>query len=192
MRTRFRSLPLIATMVVCLAGATRAQVAVEKYKELPNFHQVNVQLYRGGQPRRGGTARLTRLGIKTVINLRDDDEHARVEEREVRAAGLNYFNVPLDTLGRPSDAKVERVLAIINAPENQPVFVHCRRGKERTGTIIAIYRIVHDGWTSEAAQREANRYGMLFLRFDLRDYIRDYYKRRIERTSRVPASDYFL
>lgn len=187
MRIAYRNLPVFAVMVICLAVATQAQTPEANYKELPNFHQVNAQLYRGGQPRRGGIARLAQLGIKTVINLRDDDEHARAEERVVRAAGLNYFHVQLDTVGRPSDAEVERALAIINAPENQPVFVHCKRGKERTGTIIAIYRITHDGWTSEAAQREADRYGMLFLRFDLRDYIRDYHKRRIKQTSGLLA-----
>lgn len=188
MRMEFKYVLVIAVTLVFLEADTPAQESTAKYKELPNFHQVNAQLYRGGQPRRGGVARLAQLGIRTVIDLRDDDdEQARAEEREARAAGLNYFNVPLDTVGRPSDAEVERVLAIINAPQSQPVFVHCKRGKERTGTIIAIYRITHDGWTSEAAQREADRYGMLFLRFDLRDYIRDYYKRHMQRTSGMVA-----
>ncbi len=76
--------------------------------------------------------------------------------------GLRYFNVPTGRLGRPSDERIESVLAIINASENQPVFVHCRRGADRTGTVIAIYRIEHDGWTSERAKAEANHYGMGF------------------------------
>jgi protein tyrosine/serine phosphatase len=66
-------------------------------------------------------------------NLRDDDGHALEEEAEARAAGLQYVNVPMSNFNRPADKTVEKVLAIINERENQPVFVHCKRGSDRTG-----------------------------------------------------------
>jgi protein tyrosine/serine phosphatase len=69
------------------------------------------------------------------------------------------------------------LLSLINAPENQPIFVHCRRGSDRTGTVIAIYRIDHDGWSSEQAKTEAKRYGMGFWVVGMKDYISDYYRR---------------
>jgi tyrosine-protein phosphatase SIW14 len=175
----YKSLRIISTVLTLLITVTVAGAQDEaKYKELPNYHQVNATLFRGGQPGEGGFQRLASLGIKTVINLRDDDERERAEEAEVRAAGLRYFNISLDGLGRPSDEKIERVLAIINAPENQPVFVHCKRGSDRTGTVIAVYRISHDGWTSEQAKDEAKRYGLGFWEVGMKDYIRDYYERR--------------
>jgi protein tyrosine/serine phosphatase len=175
----FKSLRLISTALALLiaVSATRAQDEA-KYKELPNFHQINANLYRGGQPKEGGFQRLAGLGIKTVVNLRDSDERAMAEEKEARAAGLRYFNVPLDNFGKPGDEKIDRALALINAPENQPVFVHCKRGSDRTGTVIAIYRISHDGWTSEQAKAEAKRYGIGFWQVGMKDYIRDYYERR--------------
>jgi tyrosine-protein phosphatase SIW14 len=148
----------------------------QTFAELPNFHAVNARLYRGGQPRADGLRRLAALGIKTVINLRDDDERARAEEKEAKAAGLRYFNVPLGRLGRPKDTEVEHVLALIDAPENGVVFVHCAKGQDRTGTVVAVYRITHDGWTSEQAKREANRYGMKFWQSGMKDYISDYYR----------------
>src|SRR4051812_37217654 len=72
----------------------QTQAAEHTYAELPSFHAVNARLFRGGQPREGGLRRLAALGVKTVINLRDDDERARDEEREARSLGLRYFNVP--------------------------------------------------------------------------------------------------
>jgi len=198
----------IAGALFCWASAGVAQ-SEPKYEELPNFHQVNERLYRGAQPKRGGIGRLAQLGVKTIVNLRPDDERSQREEQEARAAGLRYFNVPLERitpvgtlkslvdvrhfnppfnrLGRPTDAQVERVLSIINAPENQPVFVHCKRGADRTGAIIAIYRIEHDSWTSERAKAEANRYGMGWWEQGKKDYIRDYYRRRMQRNATALA-----
>ncbi|MBC7931080.1 MAG: tyrosine-protein phosphatase [Rubrivivax sp.] len=203
MKERFSRCIAVTVALFCMASVGLAQ-SEPKYKELPNFHQVNERLYRGAQPKRGGISRLAQLGIKTIVNLRPDDERSQAEEQEARAAGLRYFNMsvekvtpvgalksladlrhfntPFNSLGRPTDEQVERVLAIINAPENQPVFVHCKRGADRTGTIIAIYRIEHDGWTSERAKAEANRYGMAWWERGKKDYIRDYYRRRLQRT----------
>lgn len=159
-------------------GQTERTSRTSRYEELPNFHQVTAQLYRGAQPRRDGIKQLAALGIKTVINLRAADDDARTEERAAVALGLRYFNVPMSDFGRPTDAQVERVMQIIDAPENQPVFVHCKRGADRTGTIFAVYRITHDGWTSGQAKAEANRYGMRPWQFEMKDYITDYYTAR--------------
>jgi uncharacterized protein (TIGR01244 family) len=166
-------------LAVGIAGAGRQE---SQEKVLPNFHQVNEHLYRGAQPLSGGMRRLAAKGIKTIINLRGEDEGTRAEERDARGAGLRYFNVPMQGLSRPKDEQVEKVLAIINDAHNWPVFVHCNHGKDRTGTIIACYRISHDGWTSEKAKAEAKHYGMSWVQFGMKDYIKDYYdKHRAER-----------
>lgn len=170
---------MLATAIVLLLLNSLALAQTEqRYAELPNFHQVNAGLYRGGQPKPGGFKRLSALGIKTVINLRDDDERARAEKQEAEAAGLRYFNIPMARMGRPSDAEVEQALAAINSSDNQPVFVHCKRGADRTGTIIAVYRIAHDGWASEKAKDEAKHYGLGFWETGMKDYISDYYKKQ--------------
>ncbi|HKQ50808.1 MAG TPA: sulfur transferase domain-containing protein [Pyrinomonadaceae bacterium] len=146
-------------------------------RTLTNFHQVNERLYRGGQPREGGFRELAARGVNTVINLRDDDERAAAEGSEARAAGLRYFNIPFGRLGRPTDEQVEHALALINAPENGVVFVHCAKGQDRTGTIIAVYRLTHDRWTAKQATTEAEHYGMKFWQHWMKDYIHDYYER---------------
>ena len=80
MKTRI-SLAAIFAFGFVLATFTAAQDQKEaRYKELPNFHPVNSNLYRGGQPEIGGLEQLKKLGVKTIINLRDDDERARAEK----------------------------------------------------------------------------------------------------------------
>ena len=118
------------------------------------------------------------MGIKTVVNLRGKDEGVLKEQAEARTKRLRYFNIPFERAGRPHDVDIEKVLSIINTPEYQPVFVHCKEGVDRTGTVIAVYRIAHDGWTSREAQAEANRYGMHAWAMGMKNYIHDFYLRQ--------------
>jgi protein tyrosine/serine phosphatase len=122
--------------------------------------------------------KLSELGIKTVINFRGASDETRKQQAEAEASGMRYFNIPMSALGRPSDEQVERALAIIDTRENWPVFVHCQRGADRTGLIIAVYRISRERWTEEQAITEAKRFGMAGIQFRKKGYISDYYKRR--------------
>jgi tyrosine-protein phosphatase SIW14 len=184
MRVKINRLGAIAATLFCLTTTSAGQ-SNARYKELPKFHEVNAGLYRGAQPKAGGLERLAQLGIKTIVDLRSAGDRARSEEREAHKLGLRYFNVPLKWYGRPKDEQVERVLEIINRPENQPVFVHCGHGRDRTGLIVAVYRITHDGLTGTQAKSEAKRFGMYWWKFGLKNYIEDYYRRRTQ----PPAGD---
>lgn len=157
-----------------LASAASAQDEPVAARELPNFVRVNERLYRGGQPTEEGLRRLAALGVKAVVNLRGSDEQARREGERARALGLLYFNFPLERVGRPRAEAVAEVLAAIVAPENQPVFVHCQRGADRTGTVVAAYRVAHDGWTASEATREAKRHGLRFWQRGMKDFIHDF------------------
>ena len=168
---------LIFVIAVCAQGVLCQNGA--KQKDLPNFYRVSDGLYRGGQPTEAGLKQLVQLRIKTVVNLRDDDERARVEGAATVAAGLRYFNFPLSNFNKPNNQEVAQILSIINAPENQPVFVHCKRGADRTGTVVAIYRIERDGWTGEQAKQEAEHFGLGFWQIRMKDYISDYYQRKL-------------
>ena len=179
MRTRI-SFAAISVLFVLNIGFTAAQEQQDiKYKDLPNFHQVKGNLFRGGQPKKGGLQRLKQLGVRTIVNLRDDDERAQAEKNEAESLGLRYFNIPLSNFGKPSDSQIDQVLKLIEGQENQPLFVHCARGSDRTGTVIAIYRIMYDGWTSEKAKAEAKQFGLGFWQVEMKDYIHDYYDRHL-------------
>jgi protein tyrosine phosphatase (PTP) superfamily phosphohydrolase (DUF442 family) len=110
------------------------------------------------------------------VNLRGDGEGVNKEAEEARTLGLRFFHLPFERAGRPRDADMKRVLQIIDTPEYQPVFVHCKQGADRTGTVIAVYRITHDGWNSEQAKAEANSHGMHLWESGMKDYIHDYYR----------------
>jgi tyrosine-protein phosphatase SIW14 len=160
---------------VLLCLTVSAQEPQLRFEQLPNFHMVNERLYRGGQPKKDGIKKLASLGIKTIINLRGESDETKAEESEAKSLGLRFFNVPMSSAGRPTEDQVKRVFAIIENSENAPVFVHCRRGSDRTGVIIALFRIKHNGWNGDQALAEAKRYGMGFIQFGKRDYIKDYF-----------------
>ena len=145
-----------------------------QYPELPRFQQVTDRLYRGGQPRDGGLLRLRELGIDTIVNLRGTSKTTKAEEIEARALGFNYFNVALPNWGRPQDERVRRVLLIIAAPQNGRVFLHCKDGVDRTGTIVALHRVTHQGWKTSDALAEADVRGMRGYQFWMRDYAKEY------------------
>src|SRR5215510_13089382 len=125
MHRQNRRVTAVAVVVAFLAALAAGQTEPQ-YKELPNFHKVSERLYRGAQPRSDGVRKLAELGIRTIVNLRGEDDQARVEQREAEAAGLHYYSISMPGLSRPGDADIKKVMALIDAPENAPVFVHCK------------------------------------------------------------------
>lgn len=176
----FVALALIPFAVEARGQGVPKQAVQEarKYAELPNFGQVGERLYRGGQPLPGGVEKLAALGVNTIINLRRRDAHTRAEEKAARSLGMRYFNLEMTAWGRPTREEVGRVLEIIEAPESGRVFVHCRDGVDRTGTIVACYRIAHEGWAADEAVAEARRLGMRGIQFWMRGFVEDFGERR--------------
>jgi len=175
LRSRARAASVVLAAVTILSSVAFGH-SQPSYNELPNFYQVNDHLYRGGQPRPGGIRKLSELGVKTIVNLRAEQDLSRAEEKEAGLVNIRYFNVPMAGIGRPTEAEVSKVMAIIDAPENWPVFIHCRRGSDRTGTVVACYRISHDRWDGQRATAEAKKFGMSWIEVGMKDYISDYYR----------------
>jgi protein tyrosine/serine phosphatase len=164
-------------MVMALASATGLSQAESSPAELPNFHKVNERLYRGAQPQKGGLKRLAAMGIRTIVNLRGEDQNTLAEQQEAKELGLNYYALPMGGLSRPTDKQVEQALAIINNPENGAVFVHCKHGADRTGVIIACYRMTRENHSAEQAKEEAEKHGMSWVQIGMKRYIADYHKK---------------
>jgi tyrosine-protein phosphatase SIW14 len=137
---------------------------------IPNFHQVNDHVLRGGQPAAEAWPNLARLGVKIVIDLRREDEHSTAAEAQaVAAAGMNYVNVPMKGVVEPTNEQIAKVLTLLNSQDL--VFVHCKRGADRTGAVIACYRIAHDQWARKQALNEAKSLGMAWDQMGLKHYV---------------------
>jgi len=137
---------------------------------IPNFHQVNDHVFRGGQPAADAWPSLAKLGVRTVVDLRREDEHSTAAEAgAVAAAGMKYVNVPMKGVVAPANGQIEQVLALLKSQD--PVFVHCKRGSDRTGTVIACYRIAHDRWDRKQALHEAKSFGMAWDQLGLKHYV---------------------
>lgn len=147
---------LAAALALAGAAASGAREGGISTSPVENFGKVNDNYYRGSQPDAAGFAQLKRLGIKTVIDLRQD---SRAEEpKQVRSLGMQYFNIPLKASRAATPDQTAYFLKLVNDPANSPVYVHCKGGRHRTGALTGVYRIAHDGWTADQAYDEMKKY----------------------------------
>jgi tyrosine-protein phosphatase SIW14 len=141
---------------------------METPKTIRNFHEVTPFLYRGGQPGAEGIAELARAGIKTVVSFRWGHKTIAAEKAAVEAAGMKFVSIPMYYWQLPGIASTEQFLSIVDDRDNWPVFAHCFHGADRTGLVIAMYRITHQNWHVDDAYREMKRLG--FHRFRIRHF----------------------
>ncbi len=168
--------PVVSLVLLFLAsGCYRGPRGFPAIEGIANLDQVNEHLYRGAQPNRLGLRYLHELGVGTIINLRMADDAWVAEADEAAALGMNYFNVPMNGFSHMTMENMTNVLSIIEKSPT-PVFVHCMVGCDRTGTVLACYRIQHDGWSSEKALREAKTYGMHSREIFMKSLVRRFEK----------------
>lgn len=142
----------LASVLFLLAAATAGARPEDWAKPidhaaLPNLHQVSPVLYRSAQPLDGAQQALADLGIKTVVSLRWSADKAELLPNAKR------IHAPIESWD-VDHHEVMRALRAVMDPANQPVLVHCRHGADRTGTVVAAYRILVQDWSVEAAITE--------------------------------------
>jgi protein tyrosine phosphatase (PTP) superfamily phosphohydrolase (DUF442 family) len=144
---------------------------------LDNFGAVDVHLLRGAEPTATAIQTLKEMGVTTIINLTQPGSRLEREQSEAVKNGISHTNAPMQPYGRPALEQVNAVLSVItNAPGK--VFVHCQAGKDRTGTIVACYRIAQNGWTTEQALLEADKFHMARNAVELREFVTEFGKAR--------------
>lgn len=110
-----------------------------------NLYQVTPTLYRSEQPNKSGMKELEKLGIKTVLNLRNRFR----DKTEVKGTGLILKRIKINSWNI-STATIIESLKIIEQAE-KPILIHCLHGSDRTGIVIAAYRMMYEGWSKDAA-----------------------------------------
>jgi protein tyrosine/serine phosphatase len=163
------------------AANSRSNLAVG---DINNFGQVTEFYYRGEQPKGDDYNQLASIGVKTIIDLRDDPkDYARSLTEQAR---MKYVNLPMSDKDYPAPDAVSKFLSIVNDHENWPVYVHCAGGRHRTGAMTAVYRMTMQGWDADRAYEEMKeydfytRFGHKAMKTFVFDYCRDMSLRRTE------------
>ncbi|MBN1550146.1 tyrosine-protein phosphatase [bacterium] len=133
---------------------------------VPLFAKVSDSLYRGAQPTEKGFVELKKMGIRTIVTLRVFD----TDKNSLPDMNFRQFHISCKTL-HPEEEDVIEFLRIVTDPANQPVFVHCREGIDRTGMMVAMYRMVIQDWPREKALAEMKAFGFHEIWNPLEDYI---------------------
>lgn len=141
-----------------LAAVVLSFLAPEETNAAIPVHQVAPGIYRGPAPQTEADYQMLKeLGVRTVLNLRK--VHRReiaYEGRRLAALGISHRHVPTAYFP-PSDDSVARALQVISDFSLHPIYVHCKHGKDRTGLIVGLFRVRHQGWSGNRAYVEMTR-----------------------------------
>src|SRR5258708_23267995 len=121
-----------------------------------NFGEVTPRLFRGTQPNKRGYEALAKMGIDIVVDTRGNRTNS--EGEEVRRLGMRYVAIPWHC-PFPKDDLFVRFLKVVKENPNKKVFVHCRLGDDRTGMMVAAYRMAEQGWSADEAMLEMRQFG---------------------------------
>jgi tyrosine-protein phosphatase SIW14 len=121
---------------------------------IPEFHQVNENIYRGGRPYKSGLQTIAQLKVKTILNLENDDEAVSDEIIDAATLGIRVIHQPMSGFWYPDSEQVSQTLRILANKNNYPIFVHCEHGQDRTGLIVGLYRVIYEKWSPAKAYNE--------------------------------------
>jgi len=143
-------------------------------EDLPRFSELSPGLFRGGRPSEAGLRKLAALGITTIINLENDERVVEAESRIAAELGMQVLKFPMEWISTPNDSDVNQILELMRTRGATKIYVHCQHGKDRTGVIVALHRVLTEGLDANAAYDEMLSFGFSRFLFKLENY---YWKR---------------
>jgi protein tyrosine/serine phosphatase len=146
---------------------------------ITNFWKVTDKIYRGGLPTIAQLADLKALGVNTVINLMVAGDQADAEQVGVANLAMRYIHIPESGAFEPHYSDVETVIRLMDDPAMGVVFVHCLHGDDRTGTVVACYRIQYEDEANADALLEAEARGMNRLQVLMKEFIEDFKPQKV-------------
>jgi tyrosine-protein phosphatase SIW14 len=198
-KTRALMIAFSLAIALCVVSSARSNEKSEKSSSnsrtgstavgVENFGKVTDFYYRGAQPKGDEYNQLAAIGVKTIIDLRDDPkDYARTLTEQ---AGMKYINFPLSDKDYPSPEAPSKFLALISDKENLPVYVHCAGGRHRTGAMTAVFRMTVQGWDVNRAYEEMKDYDF-YTRWghkDMKRFVFDYFRSMNNRQTDLQIAD---
>ena len=177
--SRLRTSGFAALFILSVFATANAQA--KSASEFPNikiknFGQMDAHFYRGAQPKAEDFKDLAALGVKTVIDLRDDP--TSYEKAAVEALGMHYVNIPMSDTKLPKPGQIEQFLKLATDANTGAFYVHCIGGRHRTGIAGAVYRMTLDGWDLNKSYQEMKAFDF-YTRWGhgaMKDFVEDYWK----------------
>jgi tyrosine-protein phosphatase SIW14 len=133
-----------------------------------NFDEVTPWFYRGGQPGKEGLQALADLGVKTIVCLRWAPKIVEPERIAAEQLGMKFVSIPLNYWNVPTPKIIDEFFDLIHEEQNRPIYLHCLHGADRTGLMVAMYRITHQDWDFAKAYADMKAHG--FHRFRIRNF----------------------
>jgi uncharacterized protein (TIGR01244 family) len=158
-----------------LFSAAQAQVTKETVPGITNLARVETTVACAGAVTPSAVSEIKKMGFASIINLRQPTEQGAEIEAETEAAktaGMKFFNIPFNN-AMPDPAVVDRFLATVTQPGNQPAFIHCASGN-RAAAMWFVKRVLVDKWDLDKAGQEAAGLGLSNV--NLKNFMLDYIK----------------
>jgi tyrosine-protein phosphatase SIW14 len=185
---------LAVCFVAAVAGYSHAQIVAEapgqpaigrvsfgapaeklQLAGVPRAGKISDVLFRGAQPSAQGLAELKKLGVTTVVDLRGNRGPVASERREVESLGMRFIDIPVLGWSTPTNAQVAQFLKLFKDDPQQRVFVHCYYGEDRSGVMVAAYRIAQQNWTADQAVTEMYSFGFHYHLYPgMKSYVREF------------------
>lgn len=136
---------------------------------LPNFARVAPAIYRGGQPMFPDDWQLLKdFGVTQTVKLNTD------AEGDDLAWGLKVVDCPIDLTQQLIGTGLEPIISRAVDAIALGSFVHCEHGQDRTGLVIAVYRVRKCGWDADRAEAEMFAEGFHKTLFGLWNFWEDF------------------
>lgn len=145
--------------------------------QIRNFGQMDDRFYRGAQPEKNDYRDLAAIGIKTIIDLREDPE--KYSKAEAEAAGLTYVHIPMIAKKYPTQEATKKFLEVTSNPDTGKFFVHCAGGRHRTGAMGAVYRYEFYNWNFAQVYQEMKKFDFYTAwgHGAFKDFVKDYQRK---------------
>ncbi|MCS7014637.1 MAG: protein tyrosine phosphatase family protein [Gemmatales bacterium] len=168
---------LWANTTITLAQEQRAAPEAVQCGKIAKLSRV-ANIYIGGQPTKEDFAELKKLGIKTILNLRQTGETALDEQALATEHGIRYVHLPFQKADELTDAVFDRVRQLLRDTKSWPIFVHCGSAN-RAAAVWLPYRVLDEGVSYDQAVKEAREMGLRSAELEQR--ARDYIARQLKK-----------